>query len=66
VNATVHVHPLFIGLFVGCVLIVQLGAILSTVTALLVFVAATFHAVSFTVLAFNVNVHVPFTFVFAV
>ena len=66
VNATVPVHPLFIAVLVGCVLIVQLGAILSTVTTLLVFAVAPFHAVSFTVFAAIVNAPVPFTFVFAV
>ena len=66
VNATLPVSPAFNNVFVGCVLIVQLGTILSTVTALLVFVAAPFHAVSYTLFAGNVNVTVPFTLAFAV
>ena len=66
VNATLPVCPLFNNVFVGWVLIVQLGAILSTVTAALVFVAAAFHAVSYTLFAGNVNVTAPFTLAFAV
>jgi len=49
VNATVPVCHTPINVFVGCVLIVQLGAILSTVTALLALVATfLFHALSTT------------------
>ena len=62
-NVTLPVHPLFIGDFVGCVLIVQLGAVTSTFTLLLALVTAfVFHAASATFHAANLNVVVPFHF----
>ena len=51
---------------VGFPLILHVGAVLSIVILALVFVAAAFHALSFTVFAGNVNVTVPFTLAFAV
>ena len=51
---------------VGFHVILHVGAVLSTVIAELVFVAAAFHAASFTLFVGKVNVTVPFTLAFAV
>jgi len=49
----------------GCVIVI-VGAVVSTVTPLLVFVAAGLFAVSYTLFAGNVNVTVPFDHAFHV
>ena len=63
VNATLPVCPHFISTFVGCVVIVQLGGVISTLIEFVSLVTAfVFHAASATFHAANLNVVVPSAF----